>query len=49
MHGGTSRGDTSQSHFRFPSIRIGLRHIVKVRSISLPSCVFNDSNFVARN
>jgi hypothetical protein len=49
MHGGTSRGDTSQSHFRFPSIRLGLRHTVKVRSISLPSCVFNDSNCVMRN
>ena len=50
MHGGASRGDTSQSH-----CVVSLRYVsvfvipVKVRSISLPSCVFNDSKRVARN
>ena len=50
MHGGTSCGDTSQSHC-FVSLRYVSVFVipVKVRSISLPSCVFNDSHRIVCN
>ena len=50
MHGGTSRGYTSQSHGY-----VSLRYVsvfvipVKVRSISLPSGIFNDSHRMVSN
>ena len=50
MHGGASRGDASQSHgfVSLPNVSV-FAIPVKVRSISLPSCVSNDSHRVVRN